>query len=148
MLQYYARQIWSVYMFHGQTDETLKHVNNIIKIIFMCCLFYTLFKTSKMILNTVCHMMIMPCFWLGLSVQNFRNKIKNRIQVSFHCQLTWFWSKMFMNTSNSNNIFTTFLRREIREIFLPSRCNAFWNLQYSLRISSFRFIAMFITLLS
>jgi len=37
-------------MFHQeQTDETLKQVNNIIKIIFMCCLFYTLFKTSEMI---------------------------------------------------------------------------------------------------
>jgi hypothetical protein len=37
-------------MFHQrQTDETLKQVNNIIKIIFMCYLFYTLFKTSEMI---------------------------------------------------------------------------------------------------
>jgi hypothetical protein len=36
-------------MFQGQTDETLKQVNNIIKIIFMSCLFHTLFKTSKMI---------------------------------------------------------------------------------------------------
>jgi hypothetical protein len=36
-------------MFHqGQTDETLKQ-ENLIKIIFMCCLFYTLFETSKMI---------------------------------------------------------------------------------------------------
>jgi len=35
-------------MYHqGQTDATMKQVNNIIKIIFMCCLFYTLFKTSE-----------------------------------------------------------------------------------------------------